>query len=128
MDEHRVQAERDVVQEQLVAGTGDVDAPLLAAEALECGERVVPVEPEVAGEVVARAERDADERDVLLERDLGDRRERAVAAGHPEHVGAGGPRHLLESSPSRGHARRCPARPPRRTAPRRSERPCRSGD
>ena len=96
VDEHRVQAEREVVQEQAVAGTADVDAPLLAGEALERGERVVAVEPEVAREVVARAERDADERDVLLERDLGHRREGAVAAGHSEHVRAGGPRDLLE--------------------------------
>ena len=59
-------------------------------------DRVVAVEPEVAREVVPRPERDADERDVLLDRDLGDGGERAVAAGHAEHVGAGRPRELLQ--------------------------------
>ena len=93
--EPRVEAERDVVQEEPVADAADVDAPLdPVVEGGERRERIVAVEAEVAGEVVPRPERDADERHVLLDRDLGDRRERAVAAGHPEHVRAGLPRHL----------------------------------
>ena len=46
--------------------------------------------------MVARPERDTDEGNVLLERDLGDRRERAVAARHPEHVRSGLARDLLD--------------------------------
>ena len=54
------------------------------ANALERGKRIVAVEPEVAGEVVPRAERDDDERQVALDGDLCNRRERAVAARHAE--------------------------------------------
>ncbi len=95
--EPRVDPERDVVEEEAVAGARHVDAPLDAV--VECGQgadRVVAVEPEVAREVVPRPERDADERHVLLDRDLGDGGERAVAAGHAEHVGSGAPRELLQ--------------------------------
>ena len=90
VDELRVDAERDVVQEQPVVRAADVDAALDAVdERLERADRVVAVEPEVAREVVARPEGDADERQVSLDRDLGHRRQRAVAARHPERVGIG---------------------------------------
>src|SRR4029079_14341316 len=51
-----------------------------------CKDWCAGVESEVASEVFARAERDADERDPMLDRDARDRRERAVAAGHSENV------------------------------------------
>ncbi len=98
--EPRVDPERDVVEEEAVVCAPDVDAPLDAVvERSEGGDRVVAVEPEVAREVIPRPERDADERDVLLDRDLGDGGERPVAAGHPEHVGAGGSRELGQVVP-----------------------------
>ena len=61
---------------------------------VERGERVVAVEPEVAREVVARPERDDDERQVALDRDRGHARHRAVAAGRAEHVRVGLARQL----------------------------------
>src|SRR5205085_9188236 len=70
VDEPRVHAERDVVQERAPVHAADVHAPLAAAERVECRERVVASEAEVAGEVVARTERDAYEREVPLERDV----------------------------------------------------------
>ena len=57
VDERCVDPERDVVQETPLARPADVDAALLALEAGERGERIVPVEPEIACEVVAGAER-----------------------------------------------------------------------
>jgi hypothetical protein len=49
----------------------------------------VPVDPEVAGEVVAGSERDADKGQVSFERDGGDRRQRSITARHPERVCVG---------------------------------------
>jgi hypothetical protein len=85
--EARVQAERDVVEEELLADATDVDALLSAVERVEGGERVVAVEPEIPREVVARPVRDADERELALDRDRGHGRKRAVAAGDSEHLG-----------------------------------------
>jgi hypothetical protein len=94
MDERGVDAERDVVQEAPLAGASDVHTPLLAVERVQRGERVVAVEPDVAGEVVARAEGDDDERQVALDGDRRHARDRAVAAGGGEHLGVGVPREL----------------------------------
>ena len=95
-----VDPERDVVQEEPVACARDVDPPFdPVVESCERGDRVVPVEPEVAGEMVPRPERDADERHVLLDRDRCDGGERAVAAGHSEHVGTRVPRQLRQVVP-----------------------------
>jgi hypothetical protein len=89
VDEVGVEAERDVVEEDAPARAPGVDAPLLRVlgEARQRGERVAPVEPEVAGEVVARAEGDADEGQVAVDAGRRHRAERAVAAGRAEHVG-----------------------------------------
>src|SRR6185312_15588765 len=84
-----VDPERDVVQEETLVRTADVDAPFGPTERLQRAARVVPVDPEVAGEVVARSERDADEGQVSFERDAGDRRQRSVSACHPERVRIG---------------------------------------
>ena len=92
-----VDPERDVVEEEAVAGARHVDPPLDAvAEGGQGPDRVVAVEPEVTREVVPRPEGDADEWHVLLDRDRGDSGERTVAAGHAEHVGSGAPRELLQ--------------------------------
>jgi uncharacterized membrane protein len=91
VDELRVGAEGDVVQEQPVADAADVDPPLGAAERRKRRDGVVAVETEVAGKVVARSVRHADERKVALECDLGDGRERAVASGDPQGRRFGGP-------------------------------------
>src|SRR6266487_2309339 len=89
VDERGVGAEGNIVQKQPLACPPDVDSPFLAVEGLECPERVAAVEAEVACEVVARTERDTDERKVTVDCDLGDRRERTVAAGHADRLGFG---------------------------------------
>ena len=94
MHELRVETERDVVEEQTVTGATDVDAPLAAVERAQRIDRVVAIEAEVACEVVARAERNADEGAVTLDRDGRDRRKRPVAARDPEDVRAGRARDL----------------------------------
>ena len=87
--EARVRAQRDVVEEEPVVRAPDVDHALDAVvERSERRNRVVAIEPDIAGEVVARAERDADERQAPLDRDVGNRGERAVAARHAERVGS----------------------------------------
>src|SRR5262249_3098396 len=71
-DEARVETERDVVQEEAVVRTPDVDRELGAVdERIERADRVVAVEADVAREVVPRPEWDADERDSPFERDAG---------------------------------------------------------
>ena len=94
-----VEPERDVVQEELLAHAPHVDLPLDPGESVERRNRVVAVEPEVAGEVVARAVGDADEGNVPRDRDRCHGRERAVATGHAEHVGVGGLGQLDEILP-----------------------------
>jgi len=59
--------ERNVVDEQTISDRRVVDAALDAiAERIEAVTRVLPVDPEVEGEVVARAGRDSDEGEVVL--------------------------------------------------------------
>ena len=108
--ERRVDAERNVVQEAALARAADVDAPFLALEALERRERVVAVEAEVAGEVVARAERDDDERQVALDGDRGHARDRAVTARRAEHVRVGRACQLGDVVVLAEHSRLDPAR------------------
>jgi hypothetical protein len=110
VDERGVEAERDVVQEAALAGAADVDPPFLAVERLECGEWVVPVEPEVARKVVARPVRHDDERQAALG---GHGRNRAVAAGRAEHVGLRRPRELRGVVVLAQHVSVDPARPRR---------------
>jgi hypothetical protein len=81
--ESGVDAERDVVQEHAAVDAPDVDALLGAVERSQRIERIVGVEPDVAGEVVPRPERHADEGQVALDRDRCDRCERPVSAGDP---------------------------------------------
>jgi hypothetical protein len=85
VDEAGVEAERDVVQEETLGDCSDIDSALDAVKRRQRAEGVVAVETEVPREVVARAERDADERDVAFERHPCDGSQRAVAAGDPEN-------------------------------------------
>ena len=87
--EHRVGTDRDVVQEETPIRTPDVDAALDSVESSERAERVGSVEAEIAREMVPRADRHADERQVARDRSLGHGCERAVAAGNAEYVGLG---------------------------------------
>jgi hypothetical protein len=88
VDEPCVEAERHVVEKQPVGGSPDVDLPLVTVEGAERSNRVVAVEPEITREVIASAERNADECRSSLDRDVGYRRQRAVTPGHAERVGA----------------------------------------
>jgi hypothetical protein len=100
-----IEAERDVVQEESVGDAPDVDPPLRTFEGVERLDGVIAVEPEVAREVVAGAEWDADERQVALECNLRYRRERAVAAGNPEDLlvcSAGAPFSIVVGSENAG--------------------------
>ena len=90
MHEPRVHAERDVVEKEPAVRAPDVDATFRPSEGTERCHWFVTVEPEVAREVIARPERDADERGLTLERHLRHRCERAVAPGDAEHL-RGGP-------------------------------------
>src|SRR2546430_809032 len=64
-----------------------VDPPLAPRESVERAHGVVAVEAQIACEVVAGAEGNADEREVALDGDRGDGREGAVAPGDPDRVG-----------------------------------------
>ena len=88
LDDLGVDAEGHVVDEDPPVHLGQVDAPLdRGVEGVERAEDVVAVEPEVEGEVVAGAGRDADQRDVGGHRHAGHQRLRPVPARHADHVG-----------------------------------------
>src|SRR5881392_725340 len=89
VDERGVGTERDVVQEEPFARAANVDPPLVAAESRERSQWIRTVKPEVTRKVVPRPERDTDKRQLAFDRDLRDRRQRPVAAGDAEGVGAG---------------------------------------
>jgi hypothetical protein len=86
VDELRIGADRDVVEEEPLADAPDVDPSLHSFEGIERGGRVVTVEPEVTGKVVPGAERHADELQIPLDRRLRESRQRAVAAGDPDRA------------------------------------------
>ena len=69
--------------------SADVDPALdSGGERVERADRIVGIEAEVEREVVARARRNADEREVVLDGGRGDHAERPVAAGSAEHIRA----------------------------------------
>src|SRR5438093_6559795 len=86
VDERRVGTERDVVQERAAVDATDVDAPLDPREGAQGPDRVAPVEPRIAREVVVGAERDADEGKVSLDRDGCHSRERTVPSGDAQSL------------------------------------------
>jgi hypothetical protein len=89
VDEARVEPQRDVVEKEALADCAHVDPPLATLEGLEGSDRVVPVDAEVSGEVVPRPERNADERNVVLEVDSRNGGERAVSTGRSQGVRSG---------------------------------------
>ena len=93
VDEAGVEPERDVVQEEPVVDPPDVHPQLAARKRPQAGFGVVPVEAEIAREVVERAERNDDEGRVALESDLGDGGQRAVAARDSKRALGRLPRH-----------------------------------
>jgi pyrroloquinoline-quinone synthase len=82
VDEARIEAERDVVQEETAVHACNVDRVLAASERAQSLRRIAALEPEVARDVVEGAERNGDERHAPLDRDLRDGRQRTVPAGH----------------------------------------------
>ena len=89
VDEAREEAQRDVVEKEALADRAHVDPPLAALKGCEGSDRVVPVDSQVPSEVVPRPERDADERQVALERDRRDGGERAVPTGDTQGFRSG---------------------------------------
>ncbi len=130
VDEPRIDAQRDVVEEQPLADAPHVDPPLDAVlERRECGNRIIGVEPDVAGEVVSSAPRNAHERQVALDRGLCHRR-RATRRPQPSRAPRrrSPARALRDRHAPRGRARRYRARWRQTSAPRRSGRPSPSWD
>jgi hypothetical protein len=93
--EPRVETERHVVQEQATVRPPDVDPALEPAERGEGSHGVFGAQAEISREVIPCAEGHADEREVSLERHLGDRPEGSVAACNAQDVGRRRPRDLF---------------------------------
>jgi hypothetical protein len=88
-DRFPVESQRDVVEEQAPVDPRQVDAPLDAvSERVERADRVVAIEPEIQGEVVACAGGDAHEGEPVRVRGRGGDRERSVATCDAERIGA----------------------------------------
>ena len=98
LDHLGVGAERRVVHERLTADHAQVDAQVDAVgQRVEARRRVLAVQAQVEGEVVAGARGDHQEGNVMLGGDAGHERLSAVAARDAEQVGAARdrlPRHL----------------------------------
>jgi hypothetical protein len=89
----RIGPEGGVVDERAAGDEAQVDPELdPVGERLQAPGRVLPVQPEVEGEVVAGAGRDDQQRDVVLGGDPGHQRLGPISAGHPQQVGPVGHR------------------------------------
>jgi hypothetical protein len=89
LDDHRVDAERHVVDEDPIGDQPDIDPYLLGvAEGVEGADRVARIETEVFGEVIPSPDRHAHEPHIVLKGDLGDQALRAVTASHAKDVGS----------------------------------------
>jgi hypothetical protein len=100
-----VGAERGVVDEDPSVDLGQIDRALeRRAVRLERAHDVVPVQPEIESEVVARPRRDAHVAKAMRSGHGGDERLGAVASRHAEHVGPVG--HGLLGQGSKIRARR----------------------
>ena len=85
-----VHPEADIVEERPVTSEAVIDENLVTvANRVERGQRVVPIESEVEAEVVARPDRDTEERHITLDGNARHQPERAVTAGRADRVGAG---------------------------------------
>ena len=89
---------------------------LAIGERIEAGGRVVPVQAQVEGEVVAGARADDQERQAVLGGDAGHQRLGPVTAGHPQQVSTVSHR-LAGQRGDIAHAPGLLAGPPRRPAP-----------
>ena len=100
LHERHVDAERHVVDEEPAVDRGVVDPPFdRVPKGVNARARVVAVETEILGEVVSRARRDADERDIALNGDRCHQGLRTVSTRHPQAVrppGDGVPGELLQ--------------------------------
>jgi hypothetical protein len=91
MHEPCIDAERNVVQEEPLVRSAHVDTALQAVgECAQRSDRIVTVESQISGEMVTGSKRNADEGGAAFERDAGDGRQRAIAAGHAQNVGRRG--------------------------------------
>src|SRR6185312_16965025 len=81
------EAERDVVHEPALADSADVHLSLLPVEGGQSADRILGVEPEIAGEVVPGPEGDANEGPVFFDGHAGNGSDRAVAARHADRPG-----------------------------------------
>ena len=98
-----VQTQRHVVDERRAVDLGEVDAALATRhQRVQRAHHVVTVDAEVQGEVVACPRRDAGERQVVLGRDLGHQRLRAVASGRRQGVRSGSTAALGPAPPGPG--------------------------
>ena len=90
-----VQTERHVVDEDLAVDLAQVDGGFTGRpERVECSDRIITVDSEVEGEMVARTGRDAHEWQSIRGRHRGHHRLGAVAAGHAQRIRAPGDRGL----------------------------------
>ena len=88
-----VDPERDVVEEQATVHVADIDRAFeRIGERVERADEIVRRDAEIAGEVVARTGRDADERQSVGHRGRRHDRQRSVSARHPERVAVVGHR------------------------------------
>ena len=87
LDDACVNAERGVVDEDVLIEGSEIDTPLDSIrERIERPDDVVPVEAEVECKVVARSSGNADVGNVTLHRDPHDQRLRAIAPCHSDDV------------------------------------------
>ena len=99
LDRFAVDAERDVVDEDLSVDDAEVDATFSTFDGgIEGSDSVVAVDAEVECEMIASARRNARVRQIVRRRDVGDDRLRTVAASHCECVGTVGDGALGEGS------------------------------
>lgn len=99
LDGLAVDAQRDQVQEGPAVHLPEVDPALdSVAEGTQRAGRIVGIQTEVSGEVVARSRGYADERQFVRASGGSDDRERAVTTGHPERIRAAG-HGLIDQAP-----------------------------
>ena len=99
LDRFAVDAERDVVDEDLSVDDAEVDATFSTFdERIEGSDGVVAVDAEVECEVIAGARGNTRVRQIVRRRDVGHDRLRTVAASHRECVGTVGDGALGEGS------------------------------
>ena len=88
-DDHRVDAERHVVDEDPIGDQPETDPYFLGVpEGVQGTDRVVRIETEIFGEVIPSPDWHAREPQIVRQGDLGDLALRAVTASHAKDVGS----------------------------------------